>query len=58
MVKERQQKYCYLNLSDDDDEETLDLEWLYLNSHSLVRYLFVTLTKNIARMSTLCYKEA
>ena len=25
MVTERQPKYCYLNLSDDDDEETLDL---------------------------------
>ena len=25
MVKERLPKYCYLNLSDDDDEETLDL---------------------------------
>ena len=25
MVKERQPKYCYLNLSDHDDEETLDL---------------------------------
>ena len=25
MVKERLPKYCYLHLSDDDDEETLDL---------------------------------
>ena len=25
MVKERLPKYCYLNLSDDDDDETLDL---------------------------------
>ena len=50
MVKERQPKYCYLNLSDDDDEETLTLDLLDKINFKIMCGMSLTMAARLTRI--------